>query len=317
MTIRSATTDPRAAGLLADAHALGLVEITSIEVADLVFVVGGSDRDQLRALLVDPMLQTGEWTVPATMAIETALLPGVTDASAQAVTLAAETVGSPVTAVATGTRYEVYGNVDHDTMSVLAKRLLALGLRTVPPKLLGLESFSQAFSPGDAFANYFSKTAGLPAGDFPLFAVLRGNPHAAGRREVFLLFDADEQPVAVIKAGHGDAARRLITHEETLLKSLPPRVAGAPRVRSGFSSPQAAAFAMDFLPGESPTGEATVAVANILTSWLDAAREIPLAELPAWQRLVAKRLAPGSGGVDEPCALEDGQVLGDALAGDW
>ena len=39
--------------------------------------------------------------------------------------LAAETIGSPVTAVATGTRYEVHGDVDDDTMSVLAKRLLA------------------------------------------------------------------------------------------------------------------------------------------------------------------------------------------------
>ena len=125
MTIRSATTDPRAATLLADAHALGLTDITSIDVADLVFVGEGSDRDQLKALLVDPLLQTGEWVVPDSIAIETALLPGVTDASAQAVALAAETIGSPVAAVATGTRYEVHGIVDDETMSVLATRLLA------------------------------------------------------------------------------------------------------------------------------------------------------------------------------------------------
>ncbi|MGZ4769934.1 MAG: phosphoribosylformylglycinamidine synthase subunit PurS, partial [Ilumatobacteraceae bacterium] len=125
MTIRSTTTDPRAAVLLADAHALGLAEITSIDVADLVFVAGGSDRSELEGLLVDPLLQTGDWTVPTTAAIETTLLPGVTDASAQAVHLAAETIGSPVSAVATGTRYEVHGDVDDVTMSVLAKRLLA------------------------------------------------------------------------------------------------------------------------------------------------------------------------------------------------
>ena len=77
------------------------------------------------ALLVDPLLQTGDWAIPDSTAIETALLPGVTDASAQAVALAAETIGSPVAAVATGTRYEVHGDVDDDTMSVLAKRLLA------------------------------------------------------------------------------------------------------------------------------------------------------------------------------------------------
>ena len=125
MTIRSTTTDPRAAVLLADAHALGLAEITAIDVADLVFVSGGSNRAELHALLVDPLLQTGDWAVPESRAIETALLPGVTDASAMAVALAAETIGSPVAAVATGTRYEVHGDVDDTTMSVLAGRLLA------------------------------------------------------------------------------------------------------------------------------------------------------------------------------------------------
>lgn len=168
----------------------------------------------------------------------------------------------------------------------LAKRLLALGLRTAPPRLLGLEIFPMVFSPGDPFANFLSRTAGFPAGRLPVFAVLRGNPNAAGRRDVFLLFDAVEQPVAVIKAGDGDAARRLIAHEESLLKSLPLHATGAPRVRSSFSAPQAAAFAMDFVPGESPTGAATAEVGNILNSWLDAAREIPLAELPAGQRLL-------------------------------
>ncbi len=125
MTIRSTTTDPRAALLLADAHALGLAEITSIDVADLVFVADGNNRAELEGLLVDPLLQTGDWAVPTSAAIETTLLPGVTDASAQAVHLAAETIGSPVSAVATGTRYEVHGEVDDLTMSVLAKRLLA------------------------------------------------------------------------------------------------------------------------------------------------------------------------------------------------
>jgi phosphoribosylformylglycinamidine synthase II len=125
LTIRSTATDPRAATLLADAHALGLTEITSIDVADLVFVSGGSDRAQLHALLVDPLLQTGQWAAPDSVAIETALLPGVTDAAAQAVELAADTIGSPVAAVATGTRYEVHGDVDDSTLSTLAKRLLA------------------------------------------------------------------------------------------------------------------------------------------------------------------------------------------------
>ena len=125
MTIRSTATDPRAATLLADAHALGLTDITAIDVADLVFLAGGGDRTQLHELLVDPLLQTGDWAVPASKAIETALLPGVTDASAQAVALAAETIGAPIAAVATGSRYEIHGDIDNKTMSMLARRLLA------------------------------------------------------------------------------------------------------------------------------------------------------------------------------------------------
>ena len=125
MTIRSTVADPRAATLLADARALGLTGITGIDVADLVFIAGDADLDQLHRLLVDPLLQTGDWVVPDSTAIETALLPGVTDASAQAVTLAAETIGSRLAGVATGTRYEVHGEVDAGTMSALARRLLA------------------------------------------------------------------------------------------------------------------------------------------------------------------------------------------------
>jgi len=125
LTIRSTISDPRGGALLADAHALGLTEITAIEVADLVFVAGDGDRMALEDVLVDPLLQTGDWSVPGTLAIETALLPGVTDAAAQAVMLAAETIGSPVAAVATGARFEVHGTTDPQTLSLLADRLLA------------------------------------------------------------------------------------------------------------------------------------------------------------------------------------------------
>ena len=125
MTIRSTISDPRGGALLADAHALGLTEITAIDVADLVFVTGEGDRMALEDVLVDPLLQTGDWSVPETLAIETALLPGVTDAAAQAVMLAAETIGAPVAAVATGTRFEVHGTSDPQTLALLADRLLA------------------------------------------------------------------------------------------------------------------------------------------------------------------------------------------------
>lgn len=113
---------------MADAHALGLTGIEAIDVADLVFVTGDIDREQLEQLLVDPLLQRGDWSTPGGTAIETALLPGVTDAAAQAVAIAAQTIGTPVDGVATGTRYEVHGDVDACTLAQLAGKLLANGV---------------------------------------------------------------------------------------------------------------------------------------------------------------------------------------------
>ena len=168
----------------------------------------------------------------------------------------------------------------------LAKRLLGVALRLASPRWLGLEIFSQAITRNDPFANYLSRTAGLPEAGCPRFAVLGGNPNVAGRRDIFLLFDAMHQPVAVVKAGHDDAARKLIAKEEKLLNALPPKTAGAPRLREGFSSSRVMALAMDFFPGESPQGDAAIELSKLFDSWLDTSREIRLAELPAWQRLV-------------------------------
>ncbi len=57
--------DPRAAGLRADAHALGLRHVTRLEVQDLFFIEGElspTDRRWLAAeLLSDPIAQAYEW----------------------------------------------------------------------------------------------------------------------------------------------------------------------------------------------------------------------------------------------------------------
>ncbi len=58
LTIRTREPDPRAAGLLADAHALGLTEVTAIDVADVVFFAGSltaAGKQQMEAVLVDPL----------------------------------------------------------------------------------------------------------------------------------------------------------------------------------------------------------------------------------------------------------------------
>lgn len=182
----------------------------------------------------------------------------------------------------------------------LAKRLFAFALRLGRPDLLGTEKYSQTFSPRDSFATYLAQTAGLPSGQLPQFAVLAGNPHAPGRRFVFLLFDAANHPVAVVKAGHQPAARALITHEVNLLKSLPGRAAAVPRLRGGgFSSGSGEAFAMDFIAGQSPQGDAPGTLEKLFTSWLAPSSKAAISELPAWQRL---RDAPDAPPLPEPLA---------------
>ncbi len=127
LTIRSKGVDPRSAGLVADAHALGLTAVTAIEVADVVFFADDLPHDhlaELEAVLVDPLLQTGTWDVP-TGGIETALLPGVTDPAAAAIQLAMRTVGLPDVAVATGRLFDVQGDLSQVERNAIARRLLA------------------------------------------------------------------------------------------------------------------------------------------------------------------------------------------------
>ncbi len=127
LTIRTKGTDPRSAALLADAHALGLTEITGIEVADVVYFaseLSADDGASMEAVLVDPLLQTSSWATPET-GVETTLLPGVTDPAAAAVALAAEIIGVPAHGVATGTHFKILGDLGTDTIPTLARRLLA------------------------------------------------------------------------------------------------------------------------------------------------------------------------------------------------
>lgn len=130
LTITSRGADPRAASLLADAHALGLAHVTAIDVADIVFFHQPLDPHQqaaLEAVLVHPLLQTATWALPDA-GIDTELLPGVTDPAAQAVTLAAVTVGLPGLEVATGKHFAITtrdGAPDDATTAALARRLLA------------------------------------------------------------------------------------------------------------------------------------------------------------------------------------------------
>jgi phosphoribosylformylglycinamidine synthase II len=108
--------DPRAAALLADAHALGLTLLTQIEVADLYFVQGNLNALTLQRLatelLSDAVAQT--WCLldePQNEdgVIERVLRPGVTDPVAEQIVRGAHQRGIPaVERAATGQRFVVH-----------------------------------------------------------------------------------------------------------------------------------------------------------------------------------------------------------------
>jgi len=132
-----------ASGYLADAHALGLTSITRIESADLFFIAGCLQPEELETLahklLSDPIVQEIEWTLiqPGALSgtpdtsdsriIEVALRPGVTDPVAEQIVRAAHVLGiEGVTVASTGQRFLVQGYRLEDTsLQTLASRLLA------------------------------------------------------------------------------------------------------------------------------------------------------------------------------------------------
>ena len=165
-----------------------------------------------------------------------------------------------------------------------AKALFALALRCgVAP---GCEEVSLAISARDPFVAFLARAAGLTDGMVPTFAILAGNARTEGRRFVFLVFDATGEPRAVVKAGGTTAARKLVACEIAFLKSVPTGTRGVPSLRGEFSSEHAAAFAMGFVVGKSPSPDDFAPLASLLGAWISDAPEAALRDLPAWRRMV-------------------------------
>jgi hypothetical protein len=140
-------------------------------------------------------------------------------------------------------------------------------------------------SPDDFFIGFLAKSAGLSQTACPTFAVLAGNPATQGRRFAVLVFDADEKPIAVVKAGVGVSARQLIEKEAAFLASVPPNAIGVPKIRDAFHSAKIDALALAFYDGDAPRTQDKQYLASLLNSWLDDQRTIPLAQTSSWQRL--------------------------------
>jgi phosphoribosylformylglycinamidine synthase II len=130
--------DPRSAGRLADARALGFEQLKLILCQDIYFIEGQLSPEECGelalSLLTDPVTQTSEWVkLPALPAkldadfveIQVALRPGVTDPVAEEIIRAAHELGIPgAVRASTGYRYLVRGGND-EIARQLAQRLLA------------------------------------------------------------------------------------------------------------------------------------------------------------------------------------------------
>jgi phosphoribosylformylglycinamidine synthase subunit PurSL len=135
--------DPRSAGYLNDAQALGFSAVEQIHCQDLFFVTGNLRDDEVEQLcaqlLSDPLTQRASWSRldakssqgaladETGQAVEVALHPGVTDPVAEQIVRAAHVMGIQGLAQAsTGLRFLVSGkNLDTPALNLLASRLLA------------------------------------------------------------------------------------------------------------------------------------------------------------------------------------------------
>jgi phosphoribosylformylglycinamidine synthase II len=136
------TDDPRSAGYLADAHALGLTSVSGLRCHDLYFIEGQLSEADLQRLAVellsDPVTQNYAFTCQTDQAessfasgvVEVALRPGVTDPVAEQIVRGARELGiAGVERASTGLRFEIVVEGIFDNVSavlnLLAKRLLA------------------------------------------------------------------------------------------------------------------------------------------------------------------------------------------------
>ncbi len=163
----------------------------------------------------------------------------------------------------------------------VAKALLHWSLGASLP--WGTERVSFAVAGDDLFVRFLMSLSG--ENSFPALGILAGNPASDGQRFLLLVFDADGQPVAVVKAGLSERARALIGREETLLRALDGKISGIPNIRDACETPRLRAMALDFFSGDSPRRQHDSAVPPLLCSWVDRKRHIALRDTADWARL--------------------------------
>src|SRR5688572_30745612 len=87
-----------------------------------------------------------------------------------------------------------------------AKTVLGLVLRAGMAKKFPAETVAVPLE--DGFVRFLIESSGQRGVELPWFAILPGNPNTLGQRFVILLFDTNDAPVAIVKAGLSAPARR-------------------------------------------------------------------------------------------------------------
>ncbi len=120
--------------LLADAHDLGLTTLVDLRVAERIVLEGALselERSAMHELLVDPLLQEGEWVTADTSLsatdhlVEVTRLPGVTNPVATELIGVIRRRHLPVQGVGLVRRYEITGVTPSPSLELLIHKLLA------------------------------------------------------------------------------------------------------------------------------------------------------------------------------------------------
>ncbi len=123
-------------------------------------------------------------------------------------------------------------------------------------------------------------------------ALLCGNPHAAGRRFLALLFDEHGRAKTVVKFGRGREARRLILKELAFLKGPGCGLSGVPAVLHSLGSSDLAGFSSPHFAPVHPSLLPRREMEDLLGRWVDCSRPVVLGSLRGWQALAGAGLLP-------------------------
>jgi hypothetical protein len=148
---------------------------------------------------------------------------------------------------------------------------------------IGTQRVSLSISPENEFVKFLTAQSSSQD-NLPRFGVLAGNPAHDTQRFIILLFDQNQRPAAIVKAGLSEPAKALVQKEQQFLAKVPPNTKGIPGLRATFANNRVEAFAMDFAEGESPRSRDLQQLSVVLTSWISNS-QIALCETPAWQQL--------------------------------